>query len=115
MRARCAYAISPKVDPPGPKQLPPAELPGPSEQVMAFVRPPLEPEPAFERENWVWLKTLKASARNSIAALSLIAKCLKIPMSKVSREGLRMSFRPAFPKVSPVGRAKAPGLMSNFA
>ena len=37
----------------------------------------------------MWLKTLKASARNSKYLLSVIAKCLSSAMSKFVRHGLR--------------------------
>src|ERR1035441_6075222 len=57
---------------------------------------------------------LKASARNSSAVLSLMAKCLKTPISKLMRFGLRASERPASPKVRPWGSVKAAGLKANL-
>src|SRR5579872_3302794 len=82
-------------------------------QVIEIVSPPDGFE-IFASEYWVWLKTLKASARNSRAVLSLIAKCLKMPMSKFRRDGFRTLLRPASPKVSPCGRTKAPGFTPNL-
>ena len=42
--------------------------------------------------------------------LSLIAKCLKMAMSKFVRLGLLKELRPELPKVRPIGVAKAFGL-----
>src|SRR5450432_509410 len=61
----------------------------------------------------VWLNTLKASARNSTAALSLMANRLNSAMSKFARPGLRKLFLPALPNVRPVGTANAAGLYFN--
>src|SRR5229473_9497 len=72
--------------------------------------PPADPASPAMPPHSVWLKTLKASARNSKAKLSLMAKCLNSAMSKFVRRGLRSLFLPELPKVSPVGTAKAAGL-----
>src|SRR5579864_721578 len=64
----------------------------------------------FTPLHWVWLKTLKPSARNSIARDSVNAKRLNNPMSKLVREGLFMELRPALPKVKPRGATKTVGL-----
>src|SRR5579864_8047068 len=57
---------------------------------------------------------LNASARNSNAVLSLMAKCLKRAMSKFVRLGLRKKLRPTSPNVRPVGATKALGLYQYF-
>src|ERR1700684_3111245 len=103
MRAKCAELTSKRLAPAPPwddgnKQLgSPAELFGAPVQLI---------EPEYPLHSG-WVKILKASARNSNAMLSLIAKCLKSAMSKLTRPGLRRKFLPASPKVSPVGRANA--------
>src|SRR5580765_2552190 len=73
----------------------PAELFGPRAQLIELEYP----------FHCVWLNTLKASARNSNAALSLIWKRLKRAISMFARPGLRTLFLPAFPNVRPRGRA----------
>ncbi len=105
MRARCAELISNRFAPApagdAATQLgSPAELLGPPVQLI-------DPEyPA----HCGWLKMLNASARNSKAMLSLMAKCLNNAISKFTRPGLRSEFLPVSPKVSPVGNANADGL-----
>src|SRR5215472_3778316 len=68
-----------------------------------------EPPPPPMYPHWVWLKMLKASARNSNEARSLIGKCLYNAISKMVWRGLRRMFRPASPKVSPRGGTKTEG------
>src|SRR5271169_509337 len=60
--------------------------------------------------NWVVLKILNASARNSSSLLSLTLKCLSSAMSKFKRCGLFRKFLPALPKVSPRGATNCVGL-----
>src|ERR1700677_1555593 len=59
-----------------------------------------------------WLKTLKASARNSNAIDSCTLKCLKSPMSKLTRPGPTRELRQEPQNVTPVGWEYAPGLSS---
>src|SRR5271169_6117331 len=104
MRPRCAELISKRLAPPGATQLgSPAELVAADPGFGQLI----EPEKPLHSG---WLKTLKASARNSKAICSLMAKCLNIAMSKLTRPGLRRLSLPELPKVSPVGTEKAPGL-----
>ena len=58
--------------------------------------------------HWVWLKMLKASARNSKAMLSLIAKCLNSAMSNSTGPDCA-GVSAGVPKGEPIG-ANAPGL-----
>src|SRR6266849_5556151 len=62
--------------------------------------------------NWVWLKMLNRSQRNSNDADSLIAKRLNKLISKLVRRGLVRELRPELPNVSPCGAANASGLYS---
>src|SRR5579863_7707494 len=66
-----------------------------------------EPDDPAIGSHSVWLKTLKASARNSKATLSRIAKCLNNAISKFVRRGLFRVFLPTSPNVRPCGTAKA--------
>src|ERR1700690_1235278 len=60
--------------------------------------------------NWVWLKALKASARNSRLDPSVILKFFCNVKSKFQRCGLVRKLRPASPKVRPRGAPNAAGL-----
>src|SRR5712691_11287070 len=56
---------------------------------------------------------LNASARNSKATSSLMAKCLNSAMSIFQWPGLRRKFRPESPSVRPRGATKAFGFAIN--
>src|SRR5580693_9370773 len=75
--------------------------------------PPKQLVPVFTPLHCVWLKTLKASARNSKPVFSRISKCLNKPMSKLVRCGLFNTLRPDVPNVRPSGAANAAGLKSS--
>ena len=56
-----------------------------------------------------WLRTLKASNRNSEPTRSVIRNLLKIDASKLANLGPLMIPSPAFPNVPTLGNAKPPG------
>src|SRR5215475_15143978 len=58
-----------------------------------------DPESPAIGSHWVWLNTLKASARNSNAKRSVSAKCLKSAMSKLVQWVLGRLLRPESPNV----------------
>lgn len=78
----------------------PAELSAPPKQLVPLLPVLLLPPSG---SHCVWLRTLKASARNPIALCSVKAKCLNNPVSRLKREGLLSTLRCAVPKVRPSG------------
>src|SRR5215469_7944533 len=64
-----------------------------------------DPEFPAIGSHWVWLKTLKASARNSNATRSVMAKCLNSDISQLVQAGLVRLLRPESPNVRARGVA----------